>query len=544
MRVTKKSLFFIMLTLMLALVLSACASEPDETAGTPDSDDGEEETVDNEAEAAEEEGGDLVIASSADAVSLDPAGSNDVPSSNVAENIYESLVKQNMDMELEPSLATEWDAIEDDVWEFKLREDIKFHDGTDFNAEVVKANIERVLDEEVGSPRAFLYEMVSDIEVVDDYTVRFVTEYPFAPLPAHLAHSGGAMVSLDLIEEDYEAMENGEEPGSVITENPVGTGFFKFEEWQPGDYVRLVKNEDYWDEPANLDSVTFKVVDEDQTRVAELLTGDSHIIDPLSPSDVAQIEGEEAVDPARQASVSLSYIGFNADKEPFDDPKVRQAINMAIDKSEIIDGIYDGAGIPAVGPLAPDVFGYDPDAESLDYDPEKAKELLAEAGYEDGFSTTIWTNDSRERIDAATNVQAQLKEFGIEVEVEILEWGAYLEQTANGEHEMFVLGWSTVTGDADYGLYALFHSNNFGDPGNRTFTDEPELDDLLDEARQEPDPDKREELYSEIQELLAENAPMLYLHHQEYILGVSDNVQGLEQLPTGVLQLKDVTMSN
>nr|WP_253286679.1 glutathione ABC transporter substrate-binding protein [Virgibacillus sp. MSJ-26] len=533
-----------MLTLMLALVLSACASEPDETAGTPDSDDGEEETVDNEAEAAEEEGGDLVIASSADAVSLDPAGSNDVPSSNVAENIYESLVKQNMDMELEPSLATEWDAIEDDVWEFKLREDIKFHDGTDFNAEVVKANIERVLDEEVGSPRAFLYEMVSDIEVVDDYTVRFVTEYPFAPLPAHLAHSGGAMVSLDLIEEDYEAMENGEEPGSVITENPVGTGFFKFEEWQPGDYVRLVKNEDYWDEPANLDSVTFKVVDEDQTRVAELLTGDSHIIDPLSPSDVAQIEGEEAVDPARQASVSLSYIGFNADKEPFDDPKVRQAINMAIDKSEIIDGIYDGAGIPAVGPLAPDVFGYDPDAESLDYDPEKAKELLAEAGYEDGFSTTIWTNDSRERIDAATNVQAQLKEFGIEVEVEILEWGAYLEQTANGEHEMFVLGWSTVTGDADYGLYALFHSNNFGDPGNRTFTDEPELDDLLDEARQEPDPDKREELYSEIQELLAENAPMLYLHHQEYILGVSDNVQGLEQLPTGVLQLKDVTMSN
>src|SRR5699024_9515 len=254
---------------MLALVLAACASEPDETGGTSGSDD----DGNNDAEASEtEEGGDLVIASSADAVSLDPAGSNDVPSSNVAENIYESLVKQNMDMELEPSLATEWDAVEDDVWEFKLREDVKFHDGTDFNAEVVKSNIERVIDEEVGSPRAFLYEMVSDIEVVDDYTVRFVTEYPFAPLPAHVAHSGGAMVSLDLIEEDYEAMENGEEPGSVITENPVGTGFFKFEEWQPGDYVRLVKNEDYWDDPANLDSVTFKVVDEDQTRVAELLT--------------------------------------------------------------------------------------------------------------------------------------------------------------------------------------------------------------------------------------------------------------------------------
>lgn len=541
MRVTKKSLFLFVLTLMLALVLAACASEPDETGGTSGSDD----DGNNDAEASEtEEGGDLVIASSADAVSLDPAGSNDVPSSNVAENIYESLVKQNMDMELEPSLATEWEAVEDDVWEFKLREDVKFHDGSDFNADVVKTNIERVMDEEVGSPRAFLYEMISDIEVVDDHTVRFITEYPFAPLPAHLAHSGGAMVAPDLIEEDYEAMEDGEEPGSVITENPIGTGFFKFEEWKPGEYISLSKNEDYWGEPANLDTVTFKVVDEDQTRVAELLTGDSHIIDPLSPSDVAQVEGEEGVEPARQASVSLSYVGFNADKEPFDDPKVRQAINMAIDKSEIIDGIYDGAGIPAVGPLAPDVFGYDPDVEGLEYDPDKAKELLEEAGLEDGFSTTIWTNDSRERIDAATNIQAQLKEFNVDVEVEILEWGAYLEQTANGEHEMFVLGWSTVTGDADYGLYALFHSDNFGDPGNRTFTDDPELDDLLDEARQEPEPEKREELYSEIQELLAENAPMLYIHHQELLLGVSDNVQGLEQLPTGVLQLQDVSLSN
>src|SRR5699024_7260632 len=150
----------------------------------------------------------------------------------------------------------------------------------------------------------------------------------------------------------------------------------------------------------------------------------------------------------------------------------------------------------------------------------------------------------RERIDAATNIQAQLEECGIEVEVEIREGGAYQEQTAKGEHDMCVLGWSTVTGDADYGLYALFHSDNFGEPGTRTFTDDPELDDLLDQARQEPEPEKRQELYTEIQELLAENAPMLYIHHQELLLGVSDDVQGLEQLPTGVLQLQDVSLSN
>src|SRR5699024_3451794 len=136
-------------------------------------------------------------------------------------------------------------------------------DGSDFNAEVVKANIERVLDEKVASPRAFLYTMVEDIEVVDDYTVRFKTEFPFAPLPAHLAHHGGGMVSLELIEEDYKAMENGEEPGSVINKNPIGTGFLKYDEWKPDKHIKFVKNEDYWGDEAKVDTVTFKVVSED-----------------------------------------------------------------------------------------------------------------------------------------------------------------------------------------------------------------------------------------------------------------------------------------
>ncbi|MUK88742.1 glutathione ABC transporter substrate-binding protein [Ornithinibacillus sp. L9] len=547
MKISKNSFIFLVMALLLTLVIAACASEPEETGSTTDDNDTEETGETNEDETTEEGessagGNDLVIANSSDAVSLDPAGSNDVPSSNVAANIYESLVQQDQNMELQPSLAESWEAVEDNVWEFKLREGVKFHDGSDFNADVVKANIERVLDPDVASPRAFLYSMVTDIEVVDDYTVRFTTEFPFSALPAHLAHNGGAMVSLEQIEADYAAMEAGEDPGSVINENPVGTGFFKFDEWVPGQHVRLVRNDDYWGEPAKLDSVTFKVVDEDLTRVAELRTGDSHISDPLSPSDVAEIENTDGLSVATQASVSLSYIGFNMDKEPFDDPKVRQALNMAIDKSQIIDGIYDGIGIPAIGPLAPDVFGYDDSVSGLEYDPERAKELLAEAGYEDGFSTTLWTNDNRERMDVATNVQAQLKEFGIDVEVEVVEWGAYLEQTANGEHDMFILGWSTVTGDADYGLYALFHSDNVGDPGNRTFTKDEDLDAILDAARQESDPDERLALYKEAQELLTDIAPMLYIHHQEYLLGVSDKVKGLTQDPTGILQLQDVTI--
>ncbi len=537
MQFSKKSLLFLVFGLLLSFVLVACASEPDESGNNESEGDGEGTS---EEEAVE--GGELVIANQSDAVSLDPAGSNDTPSSNVQANIYETLVHLDADMQLQPGLATEWEAVEDNVWEFKLRDDVTFHDGSEFNAEVVKANIDRILDPDVASPRFFLYEMVEEVEVVDDYTVRFVTEYPFAPFPAHIAHNGGGMVSKDAIDADYEAMENGEEPGTYISENPVGTGYFKFDSWNPGTEIRLVKNEDYWGEPAHLDSVVFKVVSEGLTRVAELQTGDSHIVDPLNVNDVEQVEGTDGVHVAPQESVSLSYIGFNVQKEPFDNPDVRKAINMAIDKSQIIDGIYNGIGIPAVGPLAPPVFGYDENAPGLEYNLDEAKQLLADAGYEDGFSTTIWTNDTQERIDAATNVQSQLKELNIDVEVEVMEWGTYLDRTAQGDHEMFVLGWSTVTGDADYGLYPLFHSDNVGEPGNRTFLENDDLDAMLEDARREEDEDTRLQLYSDIQAELTELAPMLYLHHQEYLLGVSDDVQGLTQLPTQILQLHDVSL--
>ncbi|PKR77219.1 glutathione ABC transporter substrate-binding protein [Halalkalibacillus sediminis] len=555
---SNKLLWLMALMLMLSLVLAACAGdgEPEEDGsgdeGTSEdgSDEGSDEGEDTEGDSEEGSEGDaaasdntLIINIPSDAVSLSTQGSNDVPSSNVAENIYETLTVQNENMEIEPGLAEDWEQVDDTTWEFYLREGVMFHDGTELTAEVVKANFDRLVDEEVASPRAFLFEAVESVEVVDDYTVSITTAYPYAPLLANLAHNGLGIMSQDIIEEDYAAMEEGDDPDSYINQNPVGTGPFKFESWTPGDKVVLSSNQEYWGEAPQIDGVEFQVIPETGARIANLETGAAHVADALGPDDVSRVDNTEGMSVLTQDSVSLSYVGFNVQKEPFDQKEVRQAVSMAIDPSQIVEGIYNGMGIPATGPLAPPVFGYDDSIEPLQYNLEEAQALLEEAGLGDGFETTIWTNDNPQRMDAAEYIQSALGEINIDVEIEVLEWGAYLERTANGEHDMFVLGWSTVTADADYGMYPLFHSSAVGAPGNRSFLENEELDALLEEGRRETDPEARQEIYSEAQEMLVDIAPMLYLHHQEYLLGVSDNVEGFSVDPTGIYQIKDVTIN-
>ncbi|QKS72913.1 glutathione ABC transporter substrate-binding protein [Paenalkalicoccus suaedae] len=550
-----KTLKAVLASTAVALTFAACASEPNNTgdtgADTNAPDNGAENTdtetdgeTNGDAADVEVDDSNLVIATTSDIVALDPHGSNDVPSSAVQTNIFETLLMQSEDMELEPLLATSWEATEDNVWRFELRDDVEFTDGTPFNAEAVKANLDRVLDPDVASQRAFLYEMVEEVVVVDEFTVDFVTEYPFAPLPSHLAHSGGGMISPEAIASDYEAMEAGGQPGDYLNENPIGTGFFQFESWNPGAEVVLTRNDNYWGEPAGVESVTFRVSPEDLTRISELETGSAHIIYPVSPSDQERVDGTEGVSVYTQESLSLSYIGFNVEAEPFDDPLVRQAVTMAIDNDMLNEGVMQGTATPAVGPIGSNVFGFSDEVEGLEFDQERARELLAEAGYPDGFDTTIWTNDSRERMDVAELVQAQLAEIGVNAEIEVLEWGAYLENTADGQHDMFILGWVTVTGDADYGMYALFHSDNQGEAGNRSFYANDEVDALLDQARQESDEATREDLYEQVMEILVEEAPMLYLYHTQYLVGIRDEVQGFWKHPNGLYQLQDVTIEN
>ena len=540
-------------------VMAACSS--DENV--------EEEAAGDDA-AESENTGDLTIGTMADVVTLDLHGSNDSASSQVRTNIYERLLDQDVNMELQPGLATEYEQVDETTWNFKLREGTTFHNGEDFTAEDVVATFDRVRDEALASPVLFLFEMIEEVEVVNDYEINIHTSIPFAPLASHLAHSTAGIMPKELIDSDYqaaldaagvdmtleeyyEARDSGgeeydsvkeqisEHVGTVIGSEPNGTNHLKYVSRSAGDTVELEKFEDFQGGDRYFENVTFKVIPESGARMAELETGGVQIATDVDSSSIERIENGADTALTVKDSVRMSYLGFNINKEPFDDIKVRQAISYAIDREEIVAGVYDDMGIPAKGPLAPGVWGYSEDLEGQEYNIEKAKELLAETDMADGFDTTIWVNDDQQIIDTAVYIQNELAELNINVEIEQFEWGAYLETLAQGNHEMFILGWTTVTGDADYGLYALFHSKNQGAAGNRVFYDNPEVDELLDAGRAEVDDEARQQIYTDIEEILVEESPSSYLFHVQFAVGYNESsLSEVEIDPTGRVHLDTV----
>ena len=516
------------LVLVMVMALAACAGG------------GSEEGSEKKDSEQAPTGGDLVLAVQSDASTLDPAGSDDIPSHNVQQAIFEGLVKRDSENNIIPGLAKEWKVIDELTYEFILQEDVTFHDGEAFNAEAVKINLDRLLDPEVASSKYNKYEMISNVEVVDEYTVRLTTEYPFSPILAHLSHSGAGIISPKAIEADYAAIEKGDNPGTAISKNPVGTGHFKFMSWIPGDEVKLEKNDAYWGDKALVDTVTFKVVPESTTRNADLERGFVHIVDPVQPNEVVPLNESDYAEVIQTSSTGLAFIGFNTNKAPFDDVKVRKAVSMMIDKQEIIDGVYEGFSIAAEGPLAPKVFGYSEDVKGIDEDVEEAKKLMKEAGYEDGFKATIWTNDSPQRIDTAVILQSVLKEINVELAVEQMEFGAYIEGLKAGDHNMYILGWTNPLADGDNGLYSLFHSSTAGVPPNAMWYGSSVVDGFLDGGRQESNPDERKKLYKQAQEEIIEDAPMVFLSYPEYLTGVSNKVTGFVIDSGGIYHLEKV----
>jgi ABC-type transport system substrate-binding protein len=476
--------------------------------------------------------GDVVVAMNGDAASLYPADMTDNYSEEICRHIYEGLVEFDQDMNVVPALAKDWDISPDGMkYFFYLEEGVTFHDGTPFTAEAVKLHFDKLLAG--GLRRSSLYvPFIESVEIIDDYTVLFRMKNPFGPLLNHLAHGAGLIVSPEVLK-NYDKSE--------ISNHPVGTGPYTFVEWAKGDHVKVVANDDYWKGTPGLDSINFKIVPEANTRVLMLESGDTQVSDMIEPIDVPRLQANDKVDVAIVPSLTVRYVGFNMTKPPFDNKLVRQAANYAINKKAMTQALFRGYAHPAKSVVAPKVNGYF-ETEGYPYNPTKAKELLTEAGYPNGFDTILFAAPHYQQI--AVIVQSQLKDVGINAEIQVYEWASYMDLLYSkppneSEHTMYVIGWSPSTGDADWVVRPLFDSANWPPDGdNHVGMDNPEVDRLLKLEMTTFDAEKRAEYLAELQQLLVDEAPWIFLYVQDQMVGVSNQLKDVMVLPLGVTVLK------
>ncbi|TVR89739.1 MAG: glutathione ABC transporter substrate-binding protein [Trueperaceae bacterium] len=466
----------------------------------------------------------ITVGQVAEPLSLDPHAVIDQPSARAIRQVYDTLVDQTDTLELVPGLAERWTQVDDVTWEFEIRPGVSFHDGSLLTGSDVVFTLERLRDPTTFAPVSFLLASVDEIELVDAMTVRITTVQPFVPLLTNLAQTATSILSESAL------TAAGDAYGTTVV---VGTGPFRFASWEAGSEIVLERNDTWWGGDVGPERLVMRSIPDAGLRAAEIEDGAIDVAYALATSDAVRFRDDTAITLAEIETLNTAYIGFNAQKAPFDDVRVRQAINHAIDVDVIIDEVYQGAGVRASSPIGPQVFGAHPDLEPYAHDKVLALDLLAEAGLADGFSATLWTNLNPIRIQIADIVADQLAEVGIDIEVQVLEWSTYLNDTAAGEHDMFILAWTTANADADYGLYSLFHSSAFGHAGNRSFWSNARVDELLDLGRTTADPDARRDHYHEAQEIIADEAPWIFLNTTIESNATRADVTGFVPHPTG-----------
>ncbi len=471
----------------------------------------------------------LIVASGTDALTMDPHFALDAPTFTILDHMVETLLELTPKGEIVPKLAEKWE-VSSDATEFtlKLRKGIKFHDGTPFNAEAVKVTFDRLLDPKVAIRYRFLVAPISTVTVVDEFTVKMKTKMPFAALVSNLTHQATGIQSPESLKASWDK----------AVAKPVGTGAFVFKEWVPGNKFVMARNNNYWGKKALLEEVTWRVIPDDASRVVALETGEVHVAVRIPPFDIPRLKANPKLTVMDAASVRTIYLGFNCLKEPFNDKRVRQAINYAVNKEAIVKHVLGGVGRVSDAAISPGIFGYTP-IKTYEYNIEKAKALLAEAGFPKGFETTLHPAVGRYYMDASvcTAVAADLLKVGIRAEIKMMEWGTYLpsilREKDQVEHKIYMLGWGCVTGDADYGLYTLFHSKQWPKVGmNASFYGNEKLDQLLDGARSTANPEERKKLYKEALTIIHEEAPWLFLHSEVQMVGTRANVKGIIVHPT------------
>jgi len=471
-------------------------------------------------------GGVMIIGHGTDAVILDSATATDAPTFTILEHLAETLFELTAEGKVRPRLALSQTVSPDGkTWTFRLRTGVRFHDGTPFDAEAAKFNLERVLDPATRSPWRFLISRIQSVSVVDASTIRLVTDAPFAPLLAHLTHGGMGMQSPTAIRR----------LGADYARQPVGTGVFKFKEWVRGDRVSVTRNDDYWGDKAFLDEVQFRVIPDDGARLAALEAGSIHVAVRVPPREIERLKNASGLGVEVSTSLRTIFVAFNVTRPPFTDRRLRQALNYAVNKRAIVASALAGTARVSDAPIAPNVEGYSP-VPGYDWDLERAAALLREAGYsrERPLRAVFHHPSGRYIRDAeiAASIQGLARRVGIELELRTLEFGAYIALTnrpqAQNDIQMYMLGWGTVTGDADYGLYALFHSSQWPPVGfNRGFYKNDRVDALLDRGRVTIDQGERDKIYAQAMKIITDDAAWIFLHSESQVTGVRSAAQGV-----------------
>ncbi|MDX2005609.1 MAG: glutathione ABC transporter substrate-binding protein [Meiothermus sp.] len=474
----------------------------------------------------------LIIAQGTDPTSLDAPLATDSPSGTVSRHVVEPLFDYTPDGRIVPLLVERFSFSTDrKTLTLNLRRGIKFHDGTDFNAEAVKFNLERLVSQELASSFAFLLRgRVSAIEAPDALTVRLRMPEPFAPILAHLTHGSASIQSPTAIRR----------LGANYRDNPVGTGPYKFDRWQKGQFVELVRNDDYWGTKPSVERLRFLAVPEATTRMALVETGQAHVAVRVPPQDVQRLNARPEIDVVTTPSVRTIYLYFNHTKKPFDDVRVRRAINLAINREEIVNFVLGGFGRVSDAPIGPGIFGYTR-IGNYGFNQSEARRLLAQAGFnaQNPLRFTLSSPNGRylQDIRVSEAIQSQLRAVGVEAQIQTLEWGAYLaasnQPKDKNEFQVAMLGWGTVTGDADYGLFGLFHTSQHAPSGfNRGFYSNPRVDRILEQARVVTTPQARQQLYANVMRLIYNDAPWVLLHTEQQVTAIRKEVAGFVVHPT------------
>ncbi|GGE07188.1 ABC transporter substrate-binding protein [Marinithermofilum abyssi] len=496
----------------------------------------------------------LIFGRGADSPKLDPAIVTDGESFRVTENIMETLVDYDKTTtNVKPGLAESWEKSKDGkTWTFHLRKGVKFHDGTQFNADAVVWNFERWMNRKDLPKKGddFIYygsmfggfkgdkgHVIDSVKALDEYTVQFRLKKPQGPFLANLGMSPFAIASPKAVEKDP----------AEFARHPVGTGPFKFESWKKGDSISVVKNENYWQKGLpKLDKIIFKSIPDNSARLTALQSGDIDLMDGLNPDDAKTVEQNDQLQLFKRPPMNVGYLAFNMEKKPFDNKKVRLAINHAVNKEGLIKSFYADLAEPAKNPMPPSIWGYNDKVKEYDYDLTKAKQLLKEAGYEKGFKVEFWAMPEPRPYmpdgkKIAEYIQADLKKIGIDAKIVSPEWQTYLEKTQKGEHEMALLGWTGDNGDPDNFLYVLLDKDNTRIPAqNVAFYKSDKLHDVLIKAQQETDKKKRTELYEKAQEIIHEDAPWVPMVYATPPLAAQSYVKGYVPHPKGTESLENV----